>query len=225
MQLSRTAVQMWLRWFIASTAGIVLGLMMSNGVATIELESYTLLRTALAGATFGICLAAVQVLSVSQYLKTGRWLVSGLLGYSLGFALTQIVGDWLQLNVWAEENGKSFALIGALSSTVGVAVGVPVGSMQWWSFRQRRVSWIVWVLTSVLAVGVSAFVTLVVAWKVNTDQTVNGLEIPAIFLPATVIFSTLSWLPVYQAREANTPQGEWTDTPAFRMEDTSSTDK
>ena len=223
MQRSRTGLEMWLRWFIASTAGIVLGLMMSNGIATVELENYTLLRTALAGAAFGVCLTAVQMISIAQYLKMGRWIVSGLLGYSLGFTLTQVVSNWLQLDVWLAAEGRSFAFIAVAAGAVGLAVGLPVGSIQWWSFRQGRVAWIGWVLASILAIGVSVFVTLLVAWKVNTDQTVNGLEIPAIFLPAAGIFSMFSWLPVYQSRESNTSKSTETAATNLNLEDHHST--
>jgi putative flippase GtrA len=217
MQLSRTDLQMWLRWVVASTAGLVLGLLMASGIMTVGYENYKLLSAALGGAVFGVCLTSVQMLSIGQYVKMGRWIVAGVVGYSLGFVLMYLVNDFWQFGAWAAKQERSFPLFGVYSVVVSLAVGLPVGILQWWNFRHGSVSLAGWVLTSMLAIGISIFIALFIAWIVNTDQSIGGLEIPAILLPLAGIFSTFSWLPVFRSRETRAPQKELMDTPALSL--------
>ena len=107
MQSMRAGLQMWLRWFVASSAGLVLGFLIASGITSAGQENYKLLSAALGGAVFGACLATIQVFSISQYIKMGRWIVVSLLGYSIGFVLMQFLIDLLQLNAWAAEQERS----------------------------------------------------------------------------------------------------------------------
>ena len=225
MQFSQTSLALWLRWVIASTAGLVLGFLLAGGLMAGEHENYKLLNAALGGALFGVSLAAVQMLTISQSLRMGRWLVASLLGYSLGFVFAQTVSDLLHFDSWVEEEWRSLTFFGVYLGVVSLTIGLPVGIVQWWSFRRGRVSFIEWVFASVLAIGASTFIAWLIAREVNTDQVVSGLEIPAIVLPAAAIFSTLTWLPVARFKESHTPQPELTAVPTAGLEDRSPVDE
>jgi hypothetical protein len=188
----------FLQWLVTSIASITLALVFGGTLGqAISFHNNEFVQAVIAGVLFGIPVGVVQWLPLRGRLnRAGWWIITTIVGYSLGFLLVLVVKYIFSYDMWEGFAERTTGNDIITATSLGVTVGIPIAVMEWLVLRALDRNTYTWMIFCPIAMGGSLAASVVVLRVLNAGQNINGLAALIALVVVGGIFGIITGVPL-----------------------------